>query len=156
MAERMGADIVVDPAKESPHAKWSEMGVPATGLEQMMARMSGNPVKRAIIFECIGVPGILQSILDAAPNGAQVVVAGVCMDPDTIQPFVAITKQIDFRFVLGYTPEEFAGTLKQIAEGEIDVEPIITKAVGLDGVADAFTALGDPEAQVKIVVEPWA
>jgi threonine dehydrogenase-like Zn-dependent dehydrogenase len=154
MAERMGADIVVDPAKESPHAKWSDMGVPATGLEQMMARMSGGVVKRAIIFECVGVPGVLQSILEAAPNGAQVIVAGVCMDPDTIEPFLAITKQIDFRFVLGYTPEEFAGTLKQIADGAIDVEPIITKAVGLDGVAAAFAALADPEAQVKIVVEP--
>src|SRR5579871_2207830 len=154
MAEVMGADMVVDPARESPHAKWSDMGVPATGLEQMMARMSGQPVKRAIIFECVGVPGVIQSLLEAAPNGGQIVVAGVCMDPDTIEPFLAITKQIDFRFVLGYTPEEFAATLQQIADGAIDVEPVITKAVGLDGVADAFAALADPEAQVKIVVEP--
>ncbi len=154
MAERMGADIVVDPAAESPHAKWADMGVAASGLEQMMARMSGQTVKRAIIFECVGVPGVIQSLLEAAPNGAQIVVAGVCMDPDTIEPFLAITKQIDFRFVLGYTPEEFAATLGQIAEGQIDVEPVITKAVGLDGVAGAFQALADPESQVKIVVEP--
>jgi threonine dehydrogenase-like Zn-dependent dehydrogenase len=154
MAERMGADIVVDPAKESPHAKWADMGVPVTGLEQMMARMGGQAVKRAIIFECVGVPGVLQSLLEAAPNGAQIVVAGVCMDPDTIEPFMAITKQIDFRFVLGYSAEEFAGTLRQIAEGEIDVQPVITDAVGLDGVAGAFAALADPESQVKIVVEP--
>jgi 2-desacetyl-2-hydroxyethyl bacteriochlorophyllide A dehydrogenase len=154
MAERMGADIVVDPAVESPHAKWSEMGVAATGLEQMMARMGGQTVKRAIIFECVGVPGVLQSLLDAAPSGAQIVVAGVCMTPDTIEPFIAITKQIDFRFVFGYTPEEFAATLGQIADGKIDVEPVITQAVGLDDVAAAFTALADPESQVKIVVEP--
>jgi threonine dehydrogenase-like Zn-dependent dehydrogenase len=154
MAERMGADIVVDPAVESPHGKWSEMGVAATGLEQMMARMGGQTVKRAIIFECVGVPGVLQSLLDAAPNGAQIVVAGVCMTPDTIEPFIAITKQIDFRFVFGYTPEEFAATLGQIADGKIDVEPVITKAVGFDGVAAAFAALANPESQVKIVVEP--
>ena len=154
MAEVMGADMVVDPARDSPHAKWSDMGVPATGLEQMMARMSGQAVKRAIIFECVGVPGVIQSLLEAAPNGAQIVVAGVCMDPDTIEPFLAITKQIDFRFVLGYTAEEFAGTLRQIADGVIDVKPVITDAVGLAGVADAFRRLADPESQVKIVVEP--
>jgi threonine dehydrogenase-like Zn-dependent dehydrogenase len=154
MAETLGADIVVDPAKESPHGKWSEMGVAATGAEQMMARMSGQAVKRAIIFECVGVPGVIQSLIDAAPNGAQIIVAGVCMDPDTIEPFMAITKQIDFRFVLGYTAEEFAGTLHQIAEGVIDVKPVITDAVGLGGVADAFRRLADPESQVKIVVEP--
>jgi threonine dehydrogenase-like Zn-dependent dehydrogenase len=154
MAETMGADIVVDPAEESPHGKWAEMGVAATGAEQMMARMSGQTVKRAIIFECVGVPGVIQSLIDAAPNGAQIIVAGVCMDPDTIEPFMAITKQIDFRFVLGYTAEEFAATLGQIADGVIDVQPVITDAVGLPGVADAFARLADPESQVKIVVEP--
>ncbi len=154
MAETMGADIIVDPAKESPHDQWSAMGVARTGAEQMMARMGGQAVKRAIIFECVGVPGVLQALIEAAPNGAQIVVAGVCMQADQIEPAMCITKQLDFRFVLGYTPEEFAGTLNDIAEGRIDVAPVITSAVGLEGVAGAFAALADPEAQVKVVVEP--
>jgi 2-desacetyl-2-hydroxyethyl bacteriochlorophyllide A dehydrogenase len=154
MAERMGADIIVDPAKESPHGKWSEMGVAATGAEQMMTRMMGKVPRRAIIFECVGVPGIIQGLMEACPPGSQIIVAGVCMQPDTIEPFIAISKQIDFRFVLGYTPEEFATTLSDIAEGRVDVAPVITSAVGLTGVADAFAALADPERQVKIVVEP--
>jgi threonine dehydrogenase-like Zn-dependent dehydrogenase len=154
MAETMGADIIVDPAKESPHDQWSAMGVARTGAEQMMARMGGQAVKRAIIFECVGVPGVLQALIEAAPNGAQIVVAGVCMQADQIEPAMCITKQLDFRFVLGYTPEEFAGTLNDIAEGRIDVAPVITTAVGLEGVAGAFAALADPEAQVKVVVEP--
>jgi threonine dehydrogenase-like Zn-dependent dehydrogenase len=155
MAERMGADIVVDPAQESPHTKWAEMGVVGTaGIEQMMA-LPGAPIgKRAIIFECVGVPGILQGLLEGAPSGAQIIVAGVCLSPDTITPLLAITKQIDFRFGFYYTRDEFAGTLRQIAEGQIDVEAVITQAVGLDGVAAAFEALADPESQVKIVVEP--
>ena len=154
MAERMGADSVLDPAKESPHGRWAAMGVAATGAEQMMARMAGAEVKRAIIFECVGVPGVLQALIEGCPPGSQIIVAGVCMQADQIEPAMAITKQLDFRFVLGYTPEEFAGTLGDIAEGRIDVAPVITSAVGLDGVADAFRALADPEAQVKIVVEP--
>jgi threonine dehydrogenase-like Zn-dependent dehydrogenase len=154
MAETMGADIVVDPAKESPHGRWSEMGVATTGAEQMMIRMMGKTPKRAIIFECVGVPGVIQGLMEACPPGSQIIVAGVCMQPDTIEPFIAISKQIDFRFVLGYTPEEFAATLGDIAEGRIDVAPVITDAVGLEGVAGAFKALADPERQVKVVVEP--
>jgi threonine dehydrogenase-like Zn-dependent dehydrogenase len=154
MAERLGADIIVDPAKESPHDKWQDVGVWATSLQQTMARMGGQTVKRAIIFECVGVPGMLQKLMEAAPNGSQIIVAGVCMEPDTVEPFLAIVKQIDFRFVFGYTPEEFAATLGDIAEGRIDVAPVITSSVGLDGVAGAFAALADPESQVKIVVEP--
>ena len=154
MAERMGADITVDPAKESPHDKWMDVGIWTTDLQQIMARMGGQTVKRAIIFECVGVPGMLQKLIEAAPAGSQIIVAGVCMEPDAIEPFLAIAKQIDFRFVLGYTPEEFAATLGDIAEGRIDVAPVITDAVGLEGVAGAFAALADPESQVKIVVEP--
>jgi threonine dehydrogenase-like Zn-dependent dehydrogenase len=155
MAERMGADIVVDPAVVSPHTKWSDMGVATTGAEQMMQRMMGKEPKRAIVFECVGSPGVLQSLIEASPPGSQIIVAGVCMEVDKIEPFMAITKQLDFRFVFGYAPEEFAATLNDIAEGRIDVAPVITDAVGLEGVAGAFKALGDPETQVKIVVEPW-
>ena len=154
MAERMGADLIIDPAKESPHTRWTGMGVAATGAEQMMARMAGQTPRRAIIFECVGVPGVLQALIEGCPSGSQIIVAGVCMQADQIEPAMAITKQLDFRFVLGYTLEEFAGTLSDIAEGRIDVPPVITSAVGLDGVAGAFAALADPEAQVKIVVEP--
>ena len=40
--------------------------------------------------------------------GARIVVAGVCMEPDRIEPFFGIVKELALQFVLGYTPEEFA------------------------------------------------
>jgi threonine dehydrogenase-like Zn-dependent dehydrogenase len=49
---------------------------------------------------------------------------------------------------------EFAETLRRIAEGEIDVAPLITGTVGLDGVPQAFQDLADPEAHAKILVKP--
>ncbi len=153
LAEVMGADEVIDPAKESPHAGWSNRGVPTSFAERAMAQMSGTG-KRAVVFECVGVPGILRAIVEGAPGGAQIIVAGVCMATDTLEPSLCINKQLDFRFVLGYTPVEFATTLHNIAEGRIDVRPAITDTVGLDGVADAFKALADPERQCKIVVDP--
>ena len=47
---------------------------------------------------------------------------------------MAINKEIDLRFVFGYTPLEFHDTLRNIAEGNIDVRPLITGTVGLNGV----------------------
>jgi threonine dehydrogenase-like Zn-dependent dehydrogenase len=41
-----------------------------------------------------------------------------------------------------------------LAEGVIDVSNLVTGRVGLDGVAQAFRDLGDPEAHVKVLVEP--
>jgi threonine dehydrogenase-like Zn-dependent dehydrogenase len=153
-AERLGADIVIDPAAESPHERWATLGVPKDRGGQTMMRMMGNPVAQPVVFECVGSPGVLQALIEAAPAGAQIVVAGVCMETDRIEPSIAITKEIELTFVFGYSPEEFAATLHQLADGIIDVTGLVTGTVGLDGVAGAFTALGDPEAHVKILVQP--
>ena len=58
--------------------------------------------------------------------------------------------------LLGYDPLQFQTTLNRIAEGSLDVSPMITGRVDLDGVAQAFSALGDPEAHAKILVVPGA
>jgi threonine dehydrogenase-like Zn-dependent dehydrogenase len=76
------------------------------------------------------------------------------MQPDTVHPFFASAKQISLHFVFGYDPSEFAESLRAIAEGDIDVAPLVTGEVGLDGVADAFADLSDPERHCKIVVTP--
>jgi len=153
-AEKLGADIVIDPATDSPHDRWEALGVPKTRAAQSMMRMMGNAIAQPIIFECVGSPGVLQGLIEAAPVGAHIVVAGVCMETDRIEPSIAITKEIELTFVFGYSPEEFAMTLRQLSEGVIDVSGLVTGKVGLDGVAGAFTALGDPEAHVKILVQP--
>ncbi len=138
MAVTMGATEAVDPNVETSWDAWNRAG----GGKQLH------------VFEAIGVPGIINNILQWAPARTKVTVVGVCMEPDTVMPFFAITKEIDMQFCLGYDPMEFAGSLRSIAEGEIDVKPMITSEVGLDGVADAFAALGDPEKDCKILVVP--
>ena len=110
--------------------------------------------KPPVIFECVGVPGMIDGIIASAPLFSRVVVVGVCMGADRIRPAMAINKEIDLRFVLGYTPLEFRDTLHMLAEGKVDVAPLVTGTVGLDGVEAAFDALGDPEAHAKILIDP--
>jgi threonine dehydrogenase-like Zn-dependent dehydrogenase len=82
-------------------------------------------------------------------------VVGVCMERDHFEPMFGINKELNLQFVLGYTPEEFARTLHNIAEGKVNVAPLITGRVGVEGVAQAFEDLGSPERHAKIIVEPW-
>ena len=77
------------------------------------------------------------------------------MEPDRFEPFFGILKQLNVQFVLGYTAAEFAATLGHIAAGRIDVAPLITGRVGLDGVRQAFLDLASPERHAKVLVEPW-
>ena len=153
-AERMGAHKLVDPAEVSPHSAWSEFGVPATPGESLVAMAQGLEVKRPVIFECVGAPGVLQALAQAAPRGTRIVVAGVCMQTDAIEPFAFIVKEIELRFVLGYTPAEFAASLTNLAEGRTRYDEIVTGVVGLDETPAAFTALQTDKSQIKILVRP--
>jgi threonine dehydrogenase-like Zn-dependent dehydrogenase len=127
------------------------------GAHQTLDAAQGSPfdtVKPAVVFEAVGVPGIIDDVLLRARAGTRLVVAGVCMQPDTVHPFFAIAKEINVQFVLAYTPDEFADSLRALAEGEIDGTPLITGEVGLDGVGAAFDDLADPERHCKILVTP--
>ncbi|VIO69991.1 zinc-binding dehydrogenase [Bradyrhizobium ivorense] len=157
LAEKMGADVVIDPAKTQPYASWAEHA------QMTEAEKAARPpfqahlpaLKPALIFECVGVPGVLQQVFEGAPRHARVVVVGVCMETDRSEPMLGIIKELNVQYVLGYTPEEFAYSLRLIAEGQVDAGALVTGRVGIDGVAQAFANLANPEAHTKILVEPW-
>jgi len=157
LAARLGADVVVDPAQSGPYATWAEHA--AMSAEEKAARPPLQAflpaLKPALIFECVGVPGLIQQVFEGAPRDARIVVVGVCMETDRSEPMLGIMKELNVQYVLGYTPDEFARSLRLIADGEVDAAAMVTATVGLDGVAQAFADLANPEAQTKIIVEPW-
>ncbi|HWV26819.1 MAG TPA: zinc-binding dehydrogenase [Aeromicrobium sp.] len=178
LARRVGADAVIDPAAESPWRSFEDSkkyltrapdvfnlafrtmrslrAVPFVPWNRVMetAQKVGAGPKGPVVFECVGVPGVLEHVLSSAPLMTRVVVVGVCMEPDTFRPVMAINKEIDLRFVFAYDPAEFFRTLGMIAAGRVDPRPLITATVGLEGVADAFDALADPEQHAKILIDP--
>lgn len=177
LALRCGADIVVDPAVDSPYEavpanqrgmtrlpELLELGVGSmeklrrlpgwSHVYRAVDRLGATAPKRPVIFECVGVPGMIDGVIGAAPLASRIIVVGVCMGEDTLRPAMAIGKEIDIRFVFGYTPLEFRDTLHMLADGTLDASALVTGTVGLDGVATAFEALGDPERHAKIMIDP--
>ena len=142
VATAMGATDVVDPKTEPAIHAWR--------------RVTGSGLKPLVQFDAIGVPGIIDQAMKVAPPQSRLVVVGVCMEPDRVHPFFGIAKELDIRFALAYDPFEFGDTLRAIAEGEIDVTPMITGTCGIDAVPDAFGELANPDGHVKILVEPGA
>jgi threonine dehydrogenase-like Zn-dependent dehydrogenase len=176
LASACGADIVVDPREQSPFEVTGDRGflttlpaavglaigtmeklrpapVPWQHVWRIGETLGGKP-KHPVIFECVGAPGVLDGIISSAPLFSRVVVAGVCVEPDTIRPVMAINKEIDLRFVVGYTPLEFRDTLHMLAEGKVNAAPIATGTVGLPGVEAAFDVLADPGQHAKIIIDP--
>lgn len=176
LATACGADVVIDPATTSPYANWAEFGffmdqpslqsfaldtrekldklpLPWWHVWRVTEAIGGGPA-RPVIFECVGVPGVVQQIIDGAPLMSRVVVVGVCMQVDRYEPALAVMKEIDLRFVVNHTPLEFRDTVHMIADGKLNCAPLLTGEVGLAGVDNAFTALKDPETHAKILVNP--
>jgi threonine dehydrogenase-like Zn-dependent dehydrogenase len=154
LAEAFGADEVIDPAEVSPHERWSAFGVPRTVMERMGASMLGGSPPQPVIFEAVGVPGMLQSLIAEAPPRSRIVVVGVCMHTDQIEPFVAVTKELELRFSFGYTPDEFAATLERLGRGVAGAELLVTSTVDLGGAPGAFETLRTPGEHGKILVNP--
>ena len=180
LALEMGADMVIDPRENSPYepvtsAQRPQIGNVVANLGSFLAgdfpiksdikfliksfhrsfgsaRFAGRP---AVIFECAGVPGVIDEIMFRAPRNAKIVVVGLCMERDHIYPWYGINKQLSLQFVLGYSEDEFATTLRNIRKGKLRVQPLITGKVGVEGVAKAFEDLRSPEHHAKILVEPW-
>ncbi len=152
LAEAMGADEVVDPAVTSPHTRWADLGVPTGVFERTAAELFGTAVPDAVIFEAVGVPGVLQSLVAGAPPRARIVVVGVCMATDHLEPFQAVTKQLELRFSFGYSGTEFADTLARLGRGELAVDGLVTHRIGLDDVPRTFAELAHPGEHGKVLI----
>jgi threonine dehydrogenase-like Zn-dependent dehydrogenase len=152
LAELLGADEVVDPAEVSPYSRWGELGVPAGLLERGAMEMFGGGYKDAVIFECVGVPGVIQAIVKGAPPKARIVVVGVCMETDRVEPFFAIAKELNLQFAFGYSNDEYATTLDRLSCTSLPLDRLITDVIDLDGVAGAFEQLKSPGDRGKVVV----
>ena len=177
LATLCGADVVVDPRTADPFASspvkpklattkdYLDLGFKVMDKMQKVPRTPWWLAFRAmhalnvgpgapVVFECVGVPGVIESIIQNAPMMSRVVVAGTCLEPDTFSPAMGTNKEIDLLFSTGYNPGEFRDTLHMIADGTITAAPIITGTVGLAGVDAAFSALSNPEAHAKILIDP--
>jgi threonine dehydrogenase-like Zn-dependent dehydrogenase len=138
LAEHLGADVVVDPRETPAIEAWRK----------------ADGKKPLVIFEAVGVPGMIEQAMRMAPKDARILIVGACMQEDRVHPMLGIGKELSLQFALGYSPLEFGSALTSIAEGKVDLAPLITGRVGIDDVPQAFRDLGNPEAHAKILVMP--
>jgi 2-desacetyl-2-hydroxyethyl bacteriochlorophyllide A dehydrogenase len=138
MALKMGADIVIDPKEISPYAPLPQLGNRQVNL----------------VYECVGLPGLLQQIIGAVGFGARIVMGGYCMEPEQLLVFAAQNKRLTVHFAGGEEPQDMELALRSIADGKIDVKPWLGATIGLTGVADALANMSSPSAPIRTVVDP--
>ncbi len=138
LAEQLGADVVVDPRVTPAIEAWRK----------------ADGVRTPVIFEAVGVPGMIDQAMRIAPKDARILIVGACMQEDRFHPMLGIGRELSLQFAFGYEPGEFGAALTSIADGKVDLAPWITATVGIDDIPQAFRDLADPEEHAKIMVTP--
>ncbi|HVP28181.1 MAG TPA: zinc-binding dehydrogenase [Myxococcota bacterium] len=136
MAERFGASAAVDPG------------------DLLSATQRVAPGGIDVVFEAVGVPGLIAQAINSVKFRGRVVVVGVCMQPDQIFPFFAITKEASLHFVLAYEKPDFQYAVDMLDQGRIEPRGMITDEIALEAVGGAFVALETPTTQSKVLVVP--
>ena len=140
MAEKMGATLVID--GKTPSEDMASIYEKETG---------GSP---DIIFECAGIPNVIQNCLEIAAPFSEIVVIGVCDKPDTFMPFLGIIKELTLKFAIAYVKDDFQFTIDMMEQGRIDPGQMISQQIGFDSLATTFESLKTSKDQCKVMICP--
>jgi len=126
---------------------------PAAGdVGEAFARLTGGQPQ--VVFECVGVPGMLAQAVSLVAIRGQVIVAGVIIEQDTFLPIVALGKEVTIRYSQAYAERDFEAVIDAIARGRIAPAPIHTSTVSLDALPAAFAALRGNPRECKVLISP--
>lgn len=151
-AQAMGADVVVDPAEVSPYAAWRELAFGAP--EPVRDIMGLLDLPRCVVFECVGVPGVLDAIFSGCERGSRIFSAGGPPQGDHLHTMVAKRKGLNVQFGGGPSITHWNEAFEEVCSGRLDVAPMFGYTVGLEGVPAALDAARDATGPARIVVVP--
>jgi threonine dehydrogenase-like Zn-dependent dehydrogenase len=142
LAREFGAHVVVDPARRSAFDAFREV------------RAERGLPGPAVVFECVGAAGLIQSIVESAEMATRIYCAGGWYTGDTLDVTTATRQGVTVQFGGGPHPQDWYGTLDAIASGRLDPLPSVGKVIGLDEVAEALELARRSDGPPRIVVHP--
>ncbi len=152
VALAMGADVVVDPAEVSPYQAWLDLTAGTREATKNMMVAAGS--SGCVVFECVGVPGVLDSIIMGVERGTRIFSVGGPPEGDHLHTMTAKRKGLNIQFGGGPLPEHWLEAFEAVCSGRLDVTPMLGPTVGLDEVPAALDAARDANGPARIVVVP--
>ena len=155
-AAELGADIVLDPAVDSPYDRWGDLGFTPHSMSPLLARDFRGQPTGINIFECTGAPGIIDQITKTVPPHSHIIVVGVCPHEDTLTPYEGIIRELTIEFSFAYRPHEFRDAFT-LLQSHLDLAArLITSRQPLDRTEAAFDSLAADPHEIKVLINPQA
>lgn len=109
-------------------------------------------MKADVVFECVGVPGMIAQAVEHVRQKGKILVQGLCTRPDSFVPFRAISKECGIQFSNFFKLQEYQAALDMLASGAAEPQALLTDTITLDALPDAFEALRHRTHQCKVQI----
>jgi (R,R)-butanediol dehydrogenase/meso-butanediol dehydrogenase/diacetyl reductase len=157
-ARRMGAaKVAVQDIAEFQKARALEMGADAFVVDPadpVGGAERGLGGKADIVFECVGIPGLIeQAVSQVRPRGT-ILLLGLCTRPDTFNSFAMLSKEVRLVTSAFFTVPEYQASLDALAEGAIEPRLLVTDTIALADTPEIFESLKRRTRQCKVLIAP--
>jgi (R,R)-butanediol dehydrogenase/meso-butanediol dehydrogenase/diacetyl reductase len=105
-----------------------------------------------VVFECVGMPGVLAQALEHVRPRGTIVMLGLCTTTDGFVPFRAVVKEVRLLASAFYSMHEYHKSLDMLEGGDAVPRDLITDTVPLAALPWVFESLRHRTSQCKVLV----
>ena len=157
-ARRMGASVVAVQdisfaQKERAHMLGADVFVvdPENPVESAQEGLKG---KADIVFECVGLPGLIDQAVSQVRAQGTILLLGLCTRPDTLHTFPMLAKEAKLLTSAFFTRNEYIATLAALENGAQAPRSLVSDTVALADAPTVFEKLKSPNEQCKVLIRP--
>lgn len=157
-ARRLGAaKVAVQDIARFQEARALDMGADAFVVDP------GDPVgsaeralggKADIVFECVGLPGLIAQGVDQVRPRGTILLLGLCTRPDTFNSFAMLSKEVRLVTSAFFTVQEYEAALAALEQGALAPRLMVTGTIPLADVPTVYEALKQRTEECKVMIAP--
>ena len=157
-ARRMGAARVVV-QDIVPHQQERALAMGATDFivdreDPVAASDRALGGKADIVYECVGVPGLIAQAARQVRVKGTVLILGLCTRPDTFVPFEVLSKELRLQTSAFFKRQEYEAALDALDAGAAQPRLLVSDTIGLEQVPQSFEALKSRTHHCKVLIAP--
>lgn len=110
--------------------------------------------KADIVFECVGIPGLIAQAVEQLRNRGTILLLGLCTMPDTFNSFAMLSKEIKLVTSAFFTRPEYEAALNVLNAGAAEPRYLVSDTISLDDTPQRFEALRARTHECKVLIAP--
>jgi (R,R)-butanediol dehydrogenase/meso-butanediol dehydrogenase/diacetyl reductase len=156
-AKRLGASVAVQDIADFQQQRALGMGAdvfvvdPEDPVGSAERELGG---KADVVFECVGIPGLIDQAVQQVRNRGTVLLLGLCTRPDPINSFAMLSKEVSLVTSAFFTVPEYRASLDALAAGAMEPRLLVTDTISLAETPEVFESLKRRTSQCKVMIAP--